>query len=657
MKILFIAPHLSTGGLPQYLFKKIDTLNRDNEIYCVEYSNHSNSFVVQRNKIQNLLKQKYFMLGESKTELLRIIEKINPEIIHLEEIPEYFLPAEIADKIYKPDRSYKIFETSHDSSFDTNRKVYLPDKMMLVSRFQVENFSKLEIPCVLMEYPIEYAEPFDKKSYQKLLGFDPNKKHVINVGLFTPRKNQAEIVEYAKSLLNYPIEFHFIGNQADNFQDYWKPIMKDFPPNCKWWGERSDTENFYKAADLFLFTSRGTQNDKETSPLVIREAISNRVPSLIYNLPVYMNMYDSYSSIKYLDFESKEGNLAKILESFNLPPLTKMKPQMKSFKNLSFSVADNKIYYEFNESPGEVKIVVKDLVSNLTIYWTKGNYRSGMTYWIIPIQEIQFGLEKSFKGFILEVYTPDNSLIFSQELIINNSPDLIDDFKFECDPFDKNWYNYYEFFYRNKYKGDFDIHQGDTVVDIGANCGALTRYAVLKNASKIYSIEADPKAFGNLKKSFSSCETVFPINCLVDKTSGESQFYSCKSNSTVSSKIKDQIDAFYKGEEYELNTIKSLSLNDVISQNAIEHVDYFKMDIEGGEYDSLSTLDWSFFTKNVKKFVLEFHHYQKFKKEFNDIKSNLLKSGFDIIKINHVTRDIPFDFEKDEMGVLYAIKL
>jgi hypothetical protein len=40
--------------------------------------------------------------------------------------------------------------------------------------------------------------------------------------------------------------------------------------------------------DLFLFTSRGTNTDKETMPLVIREALSYQIPTLIYNLPVYL---------------------------------------------------------------------------------------------------------------------------------------------------------------------------------------------------------------------------------------------------------------------------------------------------------------------------------------------------------------------------------
>ena len=98
-----------------------------------------------------------------------------------------------------------------------------------------------------MEYPIEYKSSINKESAKQTLGMDPNKKHVVNVGLFSSRKNQAEIVEYAKKLLDYPIQFHFIGNQAENFKRYWEPIMQDFPANCTWWGERADVSTFYEA--------------------------------------------------------------------------------------------------------------------------------------------------------------------------------------------------------------------------------------------------------------------------------------------------------------------------------------------------------------------------------------------------------------------------
>lgn len=317
MKILFVAPHLSTGGLPQFLLKKIQVLNADNEIYCVEYSNHG-GFVVQRQQIKEILKNNFIELKEDKLDLINIINKINPEVLHIEEMPEYFMDFKVAEKIYIKDRKYLIIETSHDSSFNPNNKRFFPDKFTFVSEFQKRNVESLGVPSEVHEYPITLKIKKPREEALRILGLDPNKKHVVNVGLFTPRKNQAEIIEYAKKLKDYPIQFHFIGNHADNFKFYWEPLMKDFPSNCTWWNERKDVDNFYQAADLFLFTSRGSENNKETSPLVIREAISFNLPSLIYNLPVYLGMYDKYDNISYLNFDDLSENCSKILEKLNI---------------------------------------------------------------------------------------------------------------------------------------------------------------------------------------------------------------------------------------------------------------------------------------------------------------------------------------------------
>lgn len=319
--ILFIAPHLSTGGMPQYLYKQIECLVDVFDVYCAEWDDVTGGhLIVQRNKILNLLGKNLITLDQDKHHLFKIIEEFRPDIIHLQEIPEMFMPYDVAQKLYSANRKYIIIETSHDSSYQVENKMHFPDKFMMVSQYQVEEYKKLaSIPCELVEYPIEYRTSTKSRNQALLdLGLDPNKKHVITVGLFTPRKNQAEVIEYAKSLKDYPIQFHFIGNQADNFKHYWEPLMKDFPDNCKWWGERSDVDTFYEMADLFLFTSRGYIGDKETMPLVIREAISWKVPSLIYNLDVYMNYFDDYSNIKYLDNNNIEENRLKILDMLEL---------------------------------------------------------------------------------------------------------------------------------------------------------------------------------------------------------------------------------------------------------------------------------------------------------------------------------------------------
>ena len=314
-KLLYIAPHLSTGGLPQYLTKKIELLKDEFDIYLVEWVDCTGGkLVVQRNKIKNLLPEsKFYTLYEDKTELFSIINKIQPDIIHLEEIPEMFMDTKVAEFIYDPRRKYKIVETSHDSSYDTTQKTFYPDKFMLVSEWQMNQYKDINIPSVLVEYPIEYVNRPDRTEALKKLGLDPEYKHVLHIGLFTPRKNQKEFFEYARALKDEKIIFHCVGNQADNFKWYWEPLMQDKPENVVWWNERTDVENFYQAMDLFLFTSRGTDRDKETMPLVIREAISNQIPILIYNLPVYLNYFNKFDNISYLNFDNFKSNCNKIL--------------------------------------------------------------------------------------------------------------------------------------------------------------------------------------------------------------------------------------------------------------------------------------------------------------------------------------------------------
>ena len=61
-KLLYITPHLSTGGAPQYLLKKIQLLKNDFDIYCIEYDQIATWYVIQRNQIVDLLKDNFYSL-------------------------------------------------------------------------------------------------------------------------------------------------------------------------------------------------------------------------------------------------------------------------------------------------------------------------------------------------------------------------------------------------------------------------------------------------------------------------------------------------------------------------------------------------------------------------------------------------------------------
>ena len=126
-KLLFITPHLSTGGQPQYLLEKIKSFINEFDIYCIEYTYYGDAYVVQRNQIKNLLGDKFFGLSSDKKYLLELINKINPDIIHFEEIPDTFVDESILKKIYDESRSYYILATTHSSNTKPENIKYTAD--------------------------------------------------------------------------------------------------------------------------------------------------------------------------------------------------------------------------------------------------------------------------------------------------------------------------------------------------------------------------------------------------------------------------------------------------------------------------------------------------------------------------------------------------
>lgn len=305
VSVLFISPHLSTGGLPQYLYEKI-RFSREKEnvdAYVVEYSQITGEkYTVQRKKIQGLLGTNFYALDDDKNKLFEIIEKVQPQIISFEEIPESFVEKEILEKLYVTERKrWKIVESTHSFSSDYTSKIYFPDKFIMPCEFSSMAFSPLNIPTEVWEYPIEKKEK-DRSVACNLLGLDSQKTHVLNVGLFTPGKNQKEFFEIARKF-DVDIEFHCVGNLAENFRDYWEPLIENCPSNVRIWGEREDVETFYSASDIFLFTSTA-----ELNPLVIKEALSYQLEILLYDMPSYLKKYDREELITYLG-ESVEENV------------------------------------------------------------------------------------------------------------------------------------------------------------------------------------------------------------------------------------------------------------------------------------------------------------------------------------------------------------
>ena len=603
MKILYITPHLSTGGCPQFLLKKIQVLHKDHEIYCIEYADHG-CFTVQKNKIKEILKDRLIEVNYDRSKIIDIIKDLDPDVVHLEEMPEYFMDPAIANKIYIKDRRYKIIETSHDSSFDPKTKLFFPDKLIYVSKYQKENLTELDVPSEVCEYPILINPRKPREEALRVLGLDPKKKHVVHVGLFTPRKNQKEIIEYAKMLKDHPIQFHFIGNQADNFRGYWEPLMKDFPNNCKWWNERKDVDNFYQAADLFLFVSKDENGDKETSPLVIREAISYNIPTLIYNSPVYMGMYDKYDNIEYLDYGSKEDNAKKIFNTLekNTKNIMTMEPQKQEEFTIEYDSSDNKINLWSRYTLDSALVTIRELDSMQVMYsCVFSPIHKDVTYFIIPVPKVYCDLEtdKYCGGMCVEIRKNDE-IIYEKKFRIKHlslTKPMVE-LKNNTSP---AYNNYIEFFVAGIYDNYLVGKKFDTVVDVGANVGLFCEYMRRKSqCKKIYAFEPNLQALKIIKESFTNNEFIVIEKALMDKD-GELEFFVDDGNSTIGSANKNHQSSLNNSYK-----VQGMSFRTFLKEYGIDYIDLFKMDIESGEYSFFASMEKEDLDK-IGMMMIEYH--------------------------------------------------
>ena len=304
LKILFLAPHLSTGGMPGFILKRIESIQKfypNHELFVVEYNNLSNEYIVQKNLIRSLIPESnFFTLGENKMELLNILKENNIDVVHIDDMVECLnfdqtSPPELMNAIYSNDRSWRVIETCHNVSFQPQiNKIFNPDGYAFCSPWHKEkSFSMMKSPSKLIEFPLEnkFVNENTKEEAIKRLGLNPDKIHIVNVGLWTPGKNQREGIKIARLLekTNPEIEFHFVGNLAPNFENYWGPLVKKLPKNVTVWGERADAKTFIEASDIFMFNSTW-----ECNPLVLKEAISLGKKILARNLVEYMDTFEPY---------------------------------------------------------------------------------------------------------------------------------------------------------------------------------------------------------------------------------------------------------------------------------------------------------------------------------------------------------------------------
>lgn len=272
---------------------------------------------------------------------------------------------------------------------------------------------------------------------------------------------------------------------------------------------------------------------------------------------------------------------------------TSIKIDPTTFKN-------NKINISYNsKDPFNGKITIRDIDSEIPIYTTNEiKLNDNDSFYIEPIGNYDFEKDIFCNGFLIDFYSNNNRLLFREEMRIKNKknenvikfPNYFND--------DCLYINYRELFYERRYDNLIDKSL-DTVIDLGANVGFFTYYSLMLGAKRIISVEPNPKSFNFLKKLSDSNNQIEVLQKAIDVKNAKRDLFYSDNNSTISSFT----------ESLEINqqmVVETITLQQLFLERNIKNVSLLKMDVEGGEYDILSSSNDNLLT-NVDQFIIEFH--------------------------------------------------
>jgi len=346
-KVMYLLPHVSTGGMPKYVLEKIkDDVQKGLNVAVIENSYSGDAYVVQRNEMIRILGKNFIAVYEDNKKLLEEINQFKPDILHLQEEPTLFwaLSENIQKEIYSCFRNYFIHETSHTSTYDPKDKQFIPDKFVFCNKHHFKTYRAIDINKELYEYAPPKKKQ-DKDFYLKKLKLDPKKIHVVQVGLFTENKNQGYTFKIAEMLEDKNFQFHFIGNMADNFKDYWSKILPKKPLNCILWGERDDVDSFLNIADVHILPSKA-----ELNPISLKEALSYDIPCLCSDIETIRTNFGDDPNIHWL-FGNIDKDSNMLLSMFD--------------KSIKFKFGINTTFYNVSDVMDEtIESVINQTYTN-----------------------------------------------------------------------------------------------------------------------------------------------------------------------------------------------------------------------------------------------------------------------------------------------------
>ena len=202
-----------------------------------------------------------------------------------------------------------------------------------------------------------------------------------------------------------------------------------------------------------------------------------------------------------------------------------------------------------------------------------------------------------------------------------------------------------EVFTERAYALYFPFYQKSTIVDIGAHYGFFSIFASINShpASSVYAYEPFPANFAQLNKNIHQCEihNVKTYPYAISNTSGRTTLYS--GMSVNNSLIRDF--RLLNQKSSRTFEIQSKTLEAIIHENTLEHIDFLKMDCEGSEYGIFESTPKEIFD-SIATLSMEFHDVKSEEYHAFYLISELKKHGFDIVHHSYNRSNMGLNFGK-----------
>lgn len=180
------------------------------------------------------------------------------------------------------------------------------------------------------------------------------------------------------------------------------------------------------------------------------------------------------------------------------------------------------------------------------------------------------------------------------------------------------------------------IEKNTSIIDVGANIGAFSLLCSYNLNCRCYAFQPDSVNYDILLKNIEENDLtgkIIPQRAALSSVNGQMKLYKSISMSHSLNTVSDN---------FEL--VDSVTLEEVLSRNNLEYVDYLKMDCEGGEYDILYNSDPALF-KKIKNILLEYHYLDNEKQNGKYLIDFIKSMGYFVVQHKILS---------DKLGIIIA---